>query len=784
MLTLFEGFRAPRVPDVDIFRDHADPQQFYLLPSRPRIAVDARTGTPLFNFTLFSRNIEIAYAAAKEGEPVESQLGALNMTTDLSVGESETSLIRQHLVTVLTAERATPSAYNKLFRVSTTGTQPRVAYVNTWLQGSVRLDMLEGLGATFKRASSQNTHPTLRGTNPACLWATFGTEGAQLLWRALRPDDRAGAAAAAGDRPVQANITYDLEGLARVPPLRVSVTANGRLVYQELRERTRVRERVGDSTWTYPQISELTKSLVDSRAIEVTWDDFGIPAADPSADEIKKRLQETVLGVITNQIVTQFFKQFELQGLQDADLGMTFTHTLGGKPGSRLWLNEYKEEFVSNISFTLEQSQNTRFKVYPQTSLLTNLTADQLERLVRIVDVGSPEIRVLTVHVYTNADFEKDRIANITASLSYRQFDTLVNDWIETSESFVFRSPQDTFVFRTRLARDDRGRLVDFYDAKAQINYIGTSQSPPPIELKDISERALTFSYDRLGYVKVEVQAGDVDWKEIEDVFVDFVYEAAEGEPDAKGVVRLTEKALSGAWSTSKHGQSSNRYRYTVRYVFADGRETTETPRTDDRGTLVIHDALVGRLRRTFDVSLDPAIVESLILKVRYEDPPNPPDERRKVFTTTESWEYVRALRQGGAQQLRYAYDVQYKDGAAESVGWRTVTPAEELPPIRGRRYRFGIMVDGERLDWARWHSANVTLTYRDDAHQYVKIEDLRLKKEDPFKSVEVWGFSPEAREYGYQVVLVPLDGSAPREVPPGGGTARRKGVLLLHTLV
>ena len=39
-------------------------------------------------------------------------------------------------------------------------------------------------------------------------------------------------------------------------------------------------------------------------------------------------------------------------------------------------------------------------------------------------------------------------------------------------------------------------RLIDKYDAKAQIHYIGTSQSPPAIELKGISDRALTFSYE------------------------------------------------------------------------------------------------------------------------------------------------------------------------------------------------------------------------------------------------------------------------------------------------
>src|SRR5205823_4314415 len=161
-----------------------------------------------------------------------------------------------------------------------------------------------------------------------------------------------------------------------------------------------------------------------SRVIDIKWDDYGIPASDPASDQIKQQLEQAVMGVITNQIVGLFFKAFELQGLKQEDLGTTFTHTTGGKPGSRLWLNDYTESFEQVISFTMEKSQNFRFPAAPQTSLLTSLTDEQRDQLVRTVDVGSPEVRVMTVQVYTNADFAADKIANITATLNYRQFDT------------------------------------------------------------------------------------------------------------------------------------------------------------------------------------------------------------------------------------------------------------------------------------------------------------------------------------------------------------------------
>jgi len=789
MLTEFcSPGRAPKVSYVDIFRDHADPHRFYLIPDRPRIANDEKTGTPLFDFTLFSRNIDIAYASAPAGQPVESQLGALNFTVDMSIEETDMAEIRLYLSDLLKAEMKVPSQYNTLFKVWTTRAEPMVGYVEKWTAGTVTLQMLEGLGPTFKRASSPAGHPTLVGSNSASLWATFGTEGAQLLYKSLKPDENASQSSGPSDFPLQAMIQYDITTYSRTPALRVSVTANADTVYREARSRTQVYERANGQYWTYPQVSALTKDLVDNRSIEIRWDDYGIPDSDPKAEDIKNQLQQTVLGMITNQLVALLFKPFEIQGIKDEDLGTTFTHSLGGKPGSRLWLNDYQEGSHTNIGFSLDQTQNVPFQVYPQTSLLATLTPDQIEKAVRVVDVGSPEVRVLTVTLLTNADFVNDKIANITVSVSYRQFDTLVNDWIEASDSFVFKTGQETFTFRTRLARDQQGRLIDVYDAKAQINYIGTTQSPPPIDIKGTSDRTLTFSYDRLGYVKVDVQAGDVDWTQIKDVYVDFVYPSAQAESDAKASVHLTQQALTGKWTCSKHGSLSNAYRYSIRYIFTDGREVQGLKdQNDSRGSLVIHDELVGKLRRTFDVVVDPQTVESVFLKVRYQDGTNPPEEVRNVFNSTGSWEYTRSLSANASQNLTYTYSVSYKDGQFEVFDSKTVGPNDDVPTFQAKRYKFSLGVDGGGIDWNAWRTVLVRVVYNDDDHKFTQINDLRLTKDQPITSVDVLAFAVTNRSYSYRATFVPLPAAnrQPVNVPAGDDQLQKStGTLLLEMLV
>ena len=218
MLTVFEGFRVPGAP-VQVYRDDANPNRFHLLTDFPRIATDARTGLPLFSYTLYSRNIAIAYASAKDGAEPETQLGHLTFTCDLSIGDDEWKAVENHLRTVLQNEMSQPSAYNQMFGLWTSSTEPQMGYADTWTTGTVKLEMLESLPDTFVKHSTDDRSPNLRGTMGAAFSVGLGTEGAQLLWQALNPGDRAETAPAgpAAGAYLDAVVTYALT-VARYAP--------------------------------------------------------------------------------------------------------------------------------------------------------------------------------------------------------------------------------------------------------------------------------------------------------------------------------------------------------------------------------------------------------------------------------------------------------------------------------------------------------------------------------------------------------------------------------------
>jgi hypothetical protein len=271
----------------------------------------------------------------------------------------------------------------------------------------------------------------------------------------------------------------------------------------------------------------------------------------------------------------------------------------------------------------------------------------------------------------------------------------------------------------------------------------------------------------------------------VDKVFVDLVYEAAQSQPDAKGTVTLSKDELEDRWTTSKHGFTSNRYRWTTRFVYLNGDEVAGPSGADERATLVVHDPVVGRLRKTFDVSLDPQSVQAVVLKIRYVGPGGQAEEVRQPFTATGSWDYTRPLAEGAPRDLQYSWSVEYKDGFTDDdTPWTTLRDTDEAPTIEARRYRVPVQVDGEGLDWTRWRTAYVTVTYRDADHDYEKVDEVRLTKDQAFATVEEMAFSPRARTYEYRATFAPRDGSDPVEVPAGGGTTSRSGPLLLDTLV
>ncbi|WP_439581344.1 hypothetical protein [Dyadobacter bucti] len=787
MLMLFPTVKVPGLDDIEIFRDHEKSDTFYALRGRPKIAIDT-DGNPQMSFNFFSRNADIAYASSANKELVETQLGQLLLTVDLSVTEEEHNKITEYLSSLL----AKPASrfvrlYGLLAKrpgvMLTPGSNKPVIKLgtpNTWKEGTAKLEILEGLGDTFKKSSSAEVKPSLIGSNSASFYATLGIEGSQIYYDALTQGY-------SGDgeelTPLQAIVRYDLSGFAFVPNIEAKVWANSTQMYsymetfsEDYRKENRgytktthspgktVRIDARSVTASKYDIASLIEEMIDKKVINIEITDFGDVAAN-SADikELESSLRSSLMDTIMSTIIPNFFESAFI-GKEEGTAAdgtplkpnpeMGVTDAERTKPTVDTYYsfkNNVDKKQVNELNFSFKKNGTVEFRRFPNATLSTQLTKEQREKLIKHIDVSSPEVQILTVQIGVNADFKTDNIHSIIVNISYSQRDFKSGVVRESTKSFMYKTGEEINTFRVTMARNEKGELIDFYNVVAKISYIGTADSPPEIKLDKISDRSLVISYDKLGFVTVNCIANDIDWTVIREAVVSLEYPHIPGKPDTKKDIRLTQQAPTGNWRCYMYGNSNKTYKYSVRYNHIDGSETQGPEKTDSRDTLMVDDLLTGRVKASFDVILNTDTVKAAKVEVLYEDPAfHIKEEHAHWFKDTETWEWVIRLTEGASQKFKYRYFVEYIDGLLYTSPWTEANSDEDINPINLRRHKKKLTIDGSSLNWTQWAAVLVTITYSEPEKDYFISETVKIDSEQKKYDFNALAFTAAGLPFKY----------------------------------
>jgi hypothetical protein len=792
MLMLFPTVKVPGLDDIEIFRDHEKADTFYALRGRPRIALD-NDGNPQLTFNFFSRNADIAYASSANKELVESQLGQLLFTTDLSISEEEHKTITDYLGTLIENQN---HAFVRLYtKLGGGGKNPgpgadkpiiKLGTPNTWKEGTAKLELLEGLGDTFKKQSSAEVKPSLVGSNSASFYATFGIEGAQLYYDALTKGYQ-GEGTNAGDlTPLQAIVRYDLQGFAYVPNIEVRVTANSTQIYdhmQSYQEDYRKEQRgsytvvsgifykrTTDSrsvTASKTDIAKLIETMIDNKVIRIEITDFGDVAANSEEiKEIETNLRTTLMDTIMNTILPSFFqtafigeeKEAEGEGngqpKPNADTGINEVDRTRPTVDTHYYFrNDIDKTKINSLDFYFKKSGTVEFRRFPNGTLITQLTEPQRKQLVRHIDISSPEVQILEVQVGVNADFAADNIHSIIVNVTYSQKDFKSKVVRENSKSFLYKKGDEVNTFRVTMARNEKGELIDFYKVEAKISYIGTADSPPPIQLNNVSDRSLVISYDKLGFITVNCFAGDIDWTLIKEAIVSLKYLEAPDKPDTKKEIRLTKENPAGNWRCYMYGHTGKTYAQQVKYLYIDGQEAESKEKTDTRDTLMIDDLLVGRAKASFDVILDTNTVKTAKVEILYEDATfGIKEEYSHWFTETQTWDWSMRLREEARDSFKYRYFVQYQDDIVYTSPWQESRTDEDIAPIHLRRHAKALTIDGGVMDWDKWQVVFVSVSYQEAENNYFIKKNIRIDEDNPLQSFDVMAFSAEGKPFKYSL--------------------------------
>ena len=793
MLMLFPTVKVPGLDDIEIFRDHEKADTFYALRGRPRLAVDDQ-GNPQLSFYLFSRNADIAYASSPNKELVEAQLGQLLFTTDLSISEEEHKIITDYLSSLMEQPNHTfVRLYSRLVKkgnpfIVDRANKPiiKLGTPNTWKEGTAKLELLEGLGETFKKESSKEVNPTLVGSNSAAFYATFGIEGAQLFYDALTKGYQ-GEPDSPSLTPLQAIVRYDLKGFAFVPGLEVKVTANSTQIFNQIQTyeqnyRTERRgtykveygwftKKVTDSrsvTVRKEDISKMIERMIDDKVIKIEITDFAdVAANNEEIKEIETNLRESLMRTVMETIIPNFFTTAFIgnekkedeggngQPTPNPDMGISEADKARPTVDTHYYFrSDVDKTKINTLNFEFKKNCAVEFRRYPNGTLTTQLTEDQRKQLVRLIDISSPEIQILEVQLSVNADFKIDNIHSIIVNISYSQTDHKSGIVRENSKSFMYKTGAEVYTFRVTMARNEKGELIDFYNVEAKISYVGTAISPPPIELKNISDRALVVSYDKLGFITVDCIAGDIDWSLIKEAIVTLQYPDAPNQPDTTKEIRLSKENPTGNWRCYMYGNKSKNYAYKVHYVYLDGREADGKEKTDSRGNLLIDDLLTGRVKASFDVILDPNTVKTAKVEVLYEEPAfGTKDEFSHWFANSETWDWSMRLREGSVDTFKYRYFVQFKDDVVFTSAWQDCKSEQDIPPIHLRRYPKTCLIDGSSLDWNKWQVVFVTVSYEEN--DYFVNKTITLENGTRRQNFEVLAFTSKGALFQYDIQYV-----------------------------
>jgi len=815
---LFPTIKVPKLPHITLYRDHKDDYTFYPMLDKPRLAHDP-DGNLMLSFNMFSRNADIAYASSENKELIESQLGQLLMTCDLSVTQEEHEIIVDYLAKMISDEKKLFNrVYYKFLKRKRKPTRAndlkhviKLAYPDTWNDGTARLEILEGLGDTFKKSSSAEVKPALLGSNPSSFYATFGIEGAQVMFDALTKgykesgsDDEA--------TPLQSIVRYDLKGFAWVPNMEIKVRANNTQVHKFLQEREedyRKEKRGGRSVkrvrvWPFyskttvrdnrsltvrkEDMNSIVEEMIDRKVVHMEITDYsGVGASDGEMQEIENQIKQSVIELITGQMLPAFFQTAfigdtdevsengeEEEEKSDDDLGIN--------PGEDnvptvdtyySFVNDIEKTKHVSIGFTFKKNGTVPFQRFPNGTLVADVSPEERKKLIKQIDVSSPEVQILQVQSSVNADFDAGNIDSVIVNLKYSQRDHKTGVVRENSKSYRFTSRDDVHWFRVTMARDAQNRLLDFYDVTAKIHYKNTSESPPEIKLEGVSDRALVISYDKLGFVTVNCMAGEIDWSVVKDVIVDFQYLAEPNESDTKKQIRLNEESLSGDWKCYMYGNEDKTYEYKIKYIYHDGTESTSEPKRDTRDTLIIDDELVGRMKASFDMILDPETVKSAKIEILYQDDASGvKEEYSKWFENSETWDWSMRLREDASDEFKYRYTVQYQDGLVKSSDWKTAKSDEDVPPISLRRHKKNIMIDAGMLDWTKWKVVYVNISFSDTQNNYHESKTFRMTEDSMMETFSALAFHSTTPTFTYTMKLASQDGNiidVPENTVEGG---------------
>jgi hypothetical protein len=615
---------------VSVYRDHADPLQYYYMPMSPRLRriPDPATGRKVPQLQL------IKYRSAVAGAG-----GFLNF--DVHVG--------------LEPEELDDLAFD-LKRLARLDDRPRLAPVPL-VDGSVRLLLFGQESATpappprpgataspapapaaattvstttaasapdqprFVLKIDHAAKPSLYGDNQAAFSVQLDQYGTAILEQSMKGEMS----------PVA--VVYSLDYLALRPAFSVRLHIDWDRV-QSFMDETFGHEGLFDSE----QIENAVDKLVDSRIIVMEADDFVPDAEDQGATAERFRAAQSRV----QDMITDGFFQASLPPMKERPDGwdkakdvitdvnrMVEQTALTGGIGAIIGTFSYKKENYTRmdhkrLDVTISERTAVRRTIYPQGHLAGLFRVlrdgDDPSRYILSVDADDPWFQRRRVRVISRADLQADGIGSVQALLRYGG-----------QPKDVLLDKPDAEAELSWASIVENGAVKPEVEASFTVNFKGGDRSERPTTVSSKPATVLGEAFELrprelYSLVRIPVLASpNYPWDRYPQVQVELRYQDAANGIRMDDMLLLDAKKTAGDWQIFVLDPAKRTFEYKLLHRAADNRDIESAWQASERELVDVRDPVPPGNRLRLDVM--PVVrwddIEQVFVDLAYDDPAN-----------------------------------------------------------------------------------------------------------------------------------------------------------------
>ncbi len=735
--------RSRQIDGISVFPDHADPEQWYYMPTTPQLSVvrDKTLGIDVPQFLLLGFRGDAGTG------------GFLNF--DCNVGAS------QKQIDALASAIANAEHLRN---------RPRVAPVPLE-DGAVRLMMLgkssgdtaptPGGGPQFVLKIDQAAKPALYGANQAAFAVRLDQDGYTTMEQCLDGEIL----------PVA--VVYSLDFLGLRPAYNVRLKIDWDRVQKHLDERFS-----GGNLFFSTDIGRAVDELEETRAIVLESDTF-VAEGEDTQGIIDRR--DAALAQVRNMVTDAFFQPslppWSPEKKNDFERGLeaigafaadSSARAAGGPIGALMPSFSYKrmdyrrvDRKKLNVNFS--ERVAIRRSIHPQghlAALFKPLREGGLprERLVRQVSLDNDFFRKRRIKVISRADLAADDIGSINVRARYG--DKPVNALLGANAA------EAGFEWLSQLDRN--GAMKREVQVEYEVLFKGVDATERPTRIKskpqvfDV-ENVEIVPRDLYAINTVPVLAENYPWDRYSSVDVHLRYRDPANKINQNDLVRLTRESPAGQWKMFVLDPARSGYQVRIVHHAVSGPDKVVDWTDSDEPQVAVRNPFPTRRSLQIVPNVDWSQVQEVFVDLRYEDAANGVrvDQPMSFQEGATAQTFAVDLRDPEARAVYYSASILYRDGRDVEEIPESMTLGNRVlikPGMKGRR----IVRVHRPADFARrrMRKIKVSLRFEDFPGGLSFAEDFEFDTAQAVGEFEYDYLDPARMRYEYKATYLLENGT------------------------